>query len=136
MAASTDMRRAIATLREQGVVLYTIALETVLAEVEAQEGQLEAANATVDRALTDTERTGHRWFEAETHRIRGEILLKRDLSNTAPVEEAFPHCHCRRAKNRRRAVSSCVQCCRWQSFIRTRTAPRTRHALLERPHPA
>ena len=85
----TDMRRAIATLREQGVALYTIALETVLAEVEAQEGQLETANATVDRALTETERTGHRWFEAETHRIRGEILLKRDLANTAPVEEAF-----------------------------------------------
>ena len=85
----TDMRRAIATLREQGVALYTIALETVLAEVEAKEGQLETANATVDRALTETERTGHRWFEAETHRIRGEILLKLDLANTAPVEEAF-----------------------------------------------
>ena len=85
----TDMRRAIATLREQGVALYTIALETMLAEVEAEEGQLETANATVDRALTETERTGHRWFEAETHRIRGEILLKRDLANTALVEEAF-----------------------------------------------
>jgi predicted ATPase len=85
----TEMRQATALLREQGVVLYTIALETVLAEVEAQEGQLEAANATVDRALTDTERTGHRWFEAETHRIRGEILLKRDLSNTGSAEEAF-----------------------------------------------
>jgi hypothetical protein len=45
----TDMRRAIATLREQGGALYTIALETVLAEVEAEEGQLETANATVDR---------------------------------------------------------------------------------------
>jgi predicted ATPase len=85
----SDMRRAIVALREQGVALYTIALETVLAEVEAEEGQLETANATVGRALTETERTGHRWFEAETHRIRGEILLKRDLANTAPAEEAF-----------------------------------------------
>ena len=85
----TDMRQAIATLREQGVALYTIALETVLAEVEAEEGHLETANASVDRALTETERTGHRWFEAETHRIRGEILLKRDFANRAPVEEAF-----------------------------------------------
>jgi class 3 adenylate cyclase/predicted ATPase len=85
----TDMRRAIATLREQGVALYTIALETVLAGVEAEEGYLETANATVDHALTETERTGHRWFEAETHRIRGEILLTRDLANKALVEEAF-----------------------------------------------
>jgi len=84
-----DMRKAVAMLREQGVALYTIALESVLAEVETEEGQLEAANATVDRALAETERTRHRWFEAETHRIRGEILLKRDPANTVPAEEAF-----------------------------------------------
>ena len=85
----SDMRRAIVALREQGVALYTIALETVLAEVEAEEGQLETANATVGRALTETERTGHRWFEAETHRVRGELLIKRNPANTAPAEEAF-----------------------------------------------
>ena len=84
-----DMRNAVTMLREQGVALYTIALETVLAEVEAEVSQLEPANATVDRALAETERTGHRWFEAETHRIRGEILLKRNPVNTAPAEEAF-----------------------------------------------
>ena len=123
----TDMRRAIATLREQGVALYTIALETVLAEAEAKDGELETANATVDRALTETERTGHRWFEAETRRIRGEILLKLNSANTAPVEEAFLTAIAV-AQNRRRAVSSCVQRCRWQSFIRIRTAPRRARA--------
>ena len=35
------------------------------------------------------ERTGHRTFEAELHRVRGEILLKRDPANSAPAEEAF-----------------------------------------------
>ena len=30
-----------------------------------------------------------RWFDAESHRVRGEILLKRDPANTAPAEEAF-----------------------------------------------
>jgi tetratricopeptide (TPR) repeat protein len=39
--------------------------------------------------VADTERTGQRWFEAETHRIRGEILWKRDSANTAPAQEAF-----------------------------------------------
>ena len=29
------------------------------------------------------------WSDAELHRIRGEILLKRDPANTAPAEEAF-----------------------------------------------
>ena len=31
----------------------------------------------------------HRAFEAELHRARGEILLKRDPANSAPAEEAF-----------------------------------------------
>ena len=35
------------------------------------------------------ERTGYRAFEAELHRARGEILLKRDPANPAPAEEAF-----------------------------------------------
>ena len=37
----------------------------------------------------DSERTGQRWFNAESHRMRGNILLKRDPANTAPPEEAF-----------------------------------------------
>ena len=32
---------------------------------------------------------GYRAFEAELHRARGEILLKRDPANPAPAEEAF-----------------------------------------------
>jgi predicted ATPase len=43
----------------------------------------------VDRSIADSERSGIRCFDAECHRIRGEILLKRDPANTAPAEEAF-----------------------------------------------
>ena len=32
---------------------------------------------------------GYRAFEAELHRVRGEMLLKRDPANPAPAEEAF-----------------------------------------------
>jgi predicted ATPase len=32
---------------------------------------------------------GHRAFDAELHRVRGEILLKRDPANTLVVEQAF-----------------------------------------------
>jgi predicted ATPase len=32
---------------------------------------------------------GHRAFEAELHRTRGDILMKRDPANSAPAEEAF-----------------------------------------------
>src|SRR6202035_2311407 len=40
-------------------------------------------------ALATSARTGHRAFEAELHRVRGEILLRRDPTNPAPAEEAL-----------------------------------------------
>jgi predicted ATPase len=47
------------------------------------------AIATLDEALATAERTGYRAFEAELHRARGEMLLKRDPANPATAEEAF-----------------------------------------------
>ena len=35
------------------------------------------------------DRLGYRAFEAELHRVSGEILLKRDPANPAPAEDAF-----------------------------------------------
>jgi predicted ATPase len=59
------------------------------AEAEAEAGEIEAALVSIDHALALTERTSQCWSEADTHRARGEILLKRDLANTAPAEDAF-----------------------------------------------
>jgi predicted ATPase len=42
-----------------------------------------------DEALATSDRAGHRAFDAELHRARGEILLIRDPANPAPVDEAF-----------------------------------------------
>jgi predicted ATPase len=47
------------------------------------------AFAILDEALATCDRTGHRAFEAELHRARGEMLLKREPANPAPAEEAF-----------------------------------------------
>ena len=35
------------------------------------------------------ERTEQHWYEAEMHRIRGEILLKREPANTAAAEQSL-----------------------------------------------
>ena len=43
----------------------------------------------VDQALALADETGEHWTDALLHRIRGEILLKRDAANTTPAEEAF-----------------------------------------------
>jgi predicted ATPase len=86
-AGLSEMRAGIAACREQGLGNFIPFIATGLAEVEVEAGEIEAALATIDRVIADSERTGQRWFDAESHRIRGDILLKRDPANTA--EEAF-----------------------------------------------
>jgi hypothetical protein len=39
----------------------------------------------IDEALALAAETGERWSDAFLHRLRGEILLKRDPANTVPV---------------------------------------------------
>ena len=85
----TEMRRGLAFFREVIGALYVPFVEAALAEVEAEAGEIEVALATLDRAIAETDRTGQRWFEAETHRVRGEILLMRDPANPVPAEESF-----------------------------------------------
>jgi hypothetical protein len=85
----TAMRNGIATIRANGIGLHMPVIATALAEAEAQAGELEVALATVDGVIADSERSGQRWFTAETQRIRGKILLKRDPAHVASAEEAF-----------------------------------------------
>ena len=84
-----DMRRGVELLREQNVLLFDGLLKIALAEAEAGAGDPERAIAILDEALATCDRTGYRAFEAELHRARGEILLKRDPANPAPAEEAL-----------------------------------------------
>ena len=84
-----DMRRGVELLREQNVLYFDGLLKIALAEAEARAGDSDRAVAILDEALATAERTGYRAFEAELHRVRGEILLKRDPANPAPAEEAF-----------------------------------------------
>jgi predicted ATPase len=84
-----DMRAAIAACRKLGIGLNVPRFVAALAEAEAQAGEFDAALATVEGAIAEIERDGQRWCEAEAHRIRGEILGKRDRANTAPAQEAF-----------------------------------------------
>jgi class 3 adenylate cyclase/predicted ATPase len=83
-----DMRRGAELLRKQNVVFDGL-IKIGLAEAEARAGDVDRAVATLDEALATSERIGHRAFDAELHRARGEILLKRDPTNSAPGEEAL-----------------------------------------------
>ena len=83
------MRRAAALLQQDGVGAFQPLVKTALAEAEARTGETEAALATLEQALKDFDRTGQRWFDAEIHRMHGEILLEKNPANPAPAEDAF-----------------------------------------------
>jgi tetratricopeptide (TPR) repeat protein len=84
-----DMRRGAELRREQNVLIFDGLIKIALAEAEARAGDLKRALATLDEALATCRRTGHSAFEADLHRVRGEMLLKSDPANTEPAEEAF-----------------------------------------------
>jgi len=84
-----EMRRGLANFREQGFVWLLPTLEAALAEAEASAGEIDAGLRRLDDALAELEATENRWYEAEMHRIRGEILLKRDPADTAAAEQSL-----------------------------------------------
>jgi class 3 adenylate cyclase/predicted ATPase len=84
-----EMRRGLAVNREQGNVWFSLSFEAALAEAEASVGDVDAGLRRLEDALAEAERTEQHWYEAEIHRIRGEILLKRDPADTAAAEQSL-----------------------------------------------
>jgi predicted ATPase len=84
-----EMRRGLAIEREQGMLWLLPSLEAALAQAEAAAGEIDVGLKRLEDALAEAERTEQRWYEAEIHRIRGEILLKRDPADTAAAEQAL-----------------------------------------------
>jgi predicted ATPase len=83
------MRGGLAMDREQGFVFFLPSFEAALAEAEASAGETDAGLRRLDDALGELERTEERLYEAEMHRIRAGILLKRDPADTAAAERSL-----------------------------------------------
>jgi len=65
---------------------YFLAL---LAEVHDTIGQPEAGLTVLIEALVHVEHTGERYYEAEIHRLKGELLLQQNSDNQAEAESCF-----------------------------------------------
>jgi predicted ATPase len=64
-------------------------LKIAHAQAEAKIGDPGQAISILDHALADFRCRGYCAYEAELHRVRGEILLKRDPANLGLAEEAL-----------------------------------------------
>jgi predicted ATPase len=63
--------------------------EGLLARLEAEQGETDAALDRIDAALALAAETGEHWANSLLLRFRGEFLLERDPENKSPAEEAF-----------------------------------------------
>jgi predicted ATPase len=61
----------------------------MLAEAYGSTGQVEAGKCVLAEALTLVDTTEERWWEAELHRLKGELLLAQSTDNAAEAEACF-----------------------------------------------
>jgi predicted ATPase len=89
MDGAEQLRQALAAYVDRGNRWYVPFFQALLAEVEAERQDHDGALSRIEGALALANTTGERWTDAMLHRIRGEILLKRDPANPSPAGEAF-----------------------------------------------
>ncbi|MBV9287303.1 MAG: AAA family ATPase [Hyphomicrobiales bacterium] len=88
-AATVEFRRELAACSDRGARIYMAFFQALLAQIEMDAIGAEAALKRIDDALALAGQGNNRCYLAFIHRLRGEILLKHDPSNSAPAEEAF-----------------------------------------------
>ena len=86
---TAELRQTLAGFADQGNMLDAPFFYALLAELEAEALDAERALARIDEALALAIQIEQRCHLAFMHRLRGQILLKRDPANPAPAEEAF-----------------------------------------------
>jgi predicted ATPase len=63
----------------------------LLAKTYGATGQIEEGLAALTDAFTAVDETGTRFYEAEIHRLKGELLLLQNSDNQAEAEHCFHH---------------------------------------------
>ena len=86
--AITAIREGLASSRPTAKVWQSYA-RFFIAEAFAREGNYQEAHAAVMQALDDIRATGERMWEAEIHRLHGELLLNQNDADTAQPQACF-----------------------------------------------
>jgi len=86
---TAELREGLAGMRETDADLRRPYFLTMMAEAHALGGDVDEGLATLDEAFAVSERTGERWWEAEQHRVRGELLLRYAVPDEAGATAGF-----------------------------------------------
>src|SRR6516162_4323417 len=84
-----QLTQGLTAWRATGSKIHRSYFLTLLAEVHGTMGQPEAGLTALAEALTLVDTTGGRWYEAELHRLKGELLLQQNADNQAEAETCF-----------------------------------------------
>jgi len=85
----TQLRQGLDAYRATGAEFQRPHFLSMLAEVYRSLGQPEAGLTALSEALTLVEKTGERYYEAELHRLRGELLLQHAAPEVSHAETCF-----------------------------------------------
>jgi class 3 adenylate cyclase/predicted ATPase len=99
----TQLRQGLDAYRATGAAFQRPHFLSMLAEVHSIMGQPEAGLTALREALALVEKTGERYYEAELHRLQGELLLLHAAPEVAHAEACFQHAlavaRCQEAKS-------------------------------------
>src|SRR4030095_15726909 len=84
-----QLRQGLPAWRAPGAGLYEPYFLGLQAEAHARSGAVKESLDLIARALERVEETGERWFEAELHRITGELILQLPKTDPAAAEARF-----------------------------------------------
>jgi predicted ATPase len=85
----TQLRQGLDAYRATGAEFQRPHFLGMLAEVHRSLGQPEAGLTALSEALTLVEKTGERYYEAELHRLKGELLLQQAAPEVSHAEACF-----------------------------------------------
>jgi class 3 adenylate cyclase/predicted ATPase len=90
-AGMAQMRQGLAAWRATGAEFARPYFVALLAEAYGQDGQVEEGLAVLAEALAAVHATEERWWEAELHRLKGELLWQQGTGQTSLEAEASFH---------------------------------------------
>jgi predicted ATPase len=88
-AGIAQMREGLVDLEETGTKLFNALTLSLLADACARAGKVAEGLRLNDQALAWVERTGERFYEAELHRLRGDLLVQEGGADEAEVEACY-----------------------------------------------
>src|SRR5215471_17280019 len=84
-----QITQGLVTYRTTGAEISRPYYLALLAEAYGIQGEPEEGLTALAEALTLTDTTGERWYEAELYRLKGELLLQQSSDHQAEAESCF-----------------------------------------------